>query len=288
MIYDPDRNVFHPSETGCLLPHVMWHISDVCPLRCPYCFSRKTDQETPKDRIAQTVAVFSALGVQKVDIGGGEPLVYEHLQYAVSALRAADIFCTITTSGVGRKSNVDFLESEAAHFTRVIVSLDAHGARHDSLRRFDGAWRAAESLLNAMDSETRRARARVNTVVTASAEFNATLEALAAFVVEHEVREWCLIQPHPANQKPGFKDFAVDEHGFDNVCATAAQLMRGPTALIKRKISLYSDYWVLHPNGMLQKHSSGSVDCAGVNIHETGTSELASLIERLHASAPLE
>lgn len=266
----------------------MWHVTDVCPLRCPYCFSRKTEEESPGDKAVRIAAILRQLGVQKVDIGGGEPLVYEYLPCAVAAVRANQMFCTITTSGVGRRSNIDFLKTEPSSFTRIILSLDAYAGNHDKLRGYNGAWASVNNLLESLDDSVRRKLVRINTVVTNSGEFTADLEMLADFVLSQEVREWCLIQPHPANKKPGFESFAVEENEFDAIVEKASKLMDSRTSLIKRKNSLYSDYWVLHPSGMLQKHSSGPDDCIGANINETGLETLISLVRASHASAPLE
>jgi molybdenum cofactor biosynthesis enzyme MoaA len=287
LIYDPERNVFFPGDSDCVLPHVMWHITDECPLRCPYCFSPKTEQTVLTEAIDQILTVLEQLGVQKIDIGGGEPLVYRHLPMIVEKIRAQGICCTLTTSGVGRRENLELLPSIIPHLARFIVSLDAYGHAHNRLRGNVNAWHGVNEILQQLDAATRRLQVRINTVVTSSFEFESTFEQLARWIDRSGVREWCLIQPHPANQKETYTDYCLSGHQFDAVIQRARDILKSEVELIVRRSSLYSDYWVLHPSGFLQKHTNGAVDGVGVNIVNS-VKDLAAIILSSGASAPLE
>src|ERR1039458_7467188 len=83
------------------LPQLMWHVTDRCPLGCPYCFATKTGLDFNPNQIDQLLNIFSQLGVRKVDIAGGEPLIWRHLPATVGGLMERRIAATITTSGVG-------------------------------------------------------------------------------------------------------------------------------------------------------------------------------------------
>ena len=71
-------------------------------LSCPYCFATKL-VETELDKIDDSMEVFKKLGVQKIDIAGGDPLTYSHLDVICNALSKLGIQMTLTTSGVGKK-----------------------------------------------------------------------------------------------------------------------------------------------------------------------------------------
>ena len=288
MIYDSERNVFYPGDSDCVLPHVMWHITDVCPLSCPYCFSPKTEQAVLPEAIDRILTIFEQLGVQKIDIGGGEPLVYQHLPMLIEKIRAQGICCILTTSGVGRRDNLEFLPSLAPHLTRLIMSLDAYGGAHDRLRGNINAWKNVNNIVRQLDETTRRQKLRINTVATSSFEFESTFEQLAKWVDQSGVREWCLIQPHPANQKETYKDYHLSERQFEAVVQRAKQLLESEVALIVRKSSLYSDYWVLHPSGLLQKHTTGAVDGVGIDVALNDIEDITAVILSSGASAPLE
>jgi molybdenum cofactor biosynthesis enzyme MoaA len=266
----------------------MWHITDVCPLRCPYCFSPKTEQTVLTEAIDSILTIFEKLGVQKIDIGGGEPLVYRHLPMLIEKIRAQGIYCTLTTSGVGRRENLELLPSLTPHFTRLIVSLDAYGDAHNRLRGNANAWKSVNSIVQQLDEATRRQKLRINTVATSSFEFESSFEQLAKWVDQSGVREWCLIQPHPANQKVTYEDYQLSERQFEVVVQRARDLLESEVELIVRKSSLYSDYWVLHPSGLLQKHTTGAVDGVGIDVALSNIEDITALILSSGASAPLE
>lgn len=278
MIYDPVQNVFFPSGANSVLPQVMWHITDICPLNCPYCFSPKTEKTIPTEMVDRVLSIFTQLGVQKIDIGGGEPLVYPQLRSLIEKIHESGIFCTLTTSGVGRKENIEALP----HFvslglTRLILSIDAYGDAHDRLRGNVNAWKSVNEILGRVDESTRSKRLRINTVVTSSVEFDSTFDKLIKWVDKSGVKEWCLIQPHPANQKDTFESYSVGEFEFEEVVRRARNLLVSDVKIIERRTNLYSNYWVLHPSGILQKHTTGAIDGVGIDL----TIENAELIESI-------
>src|ERR1035437_2200803 len=106
--YNPVTNEFDRRLTASpsVLPQLMWHITDRCPLSCPYCFATKTGQDTSLSSLGEVVEVSGELGVQKIDLGGGEPLVFSGLPEVAVALHNAGIALTLTTSGFGSGSNL--------------------------------------------------------------------------------------------------------------------------------------------------------------------------------------
>ncbi|MFJ4347392.1 radical SAM protein [Pseudomonas sp. NPDC089401] len=288
MIYDPDRNAFRADGPPCVLPHVMWHITDVCPLRCPYCFAPKTEQTMQPQAIDGALAVLQKLGVQKIDVGGGEPLIYPHLRALLKKIRAHGIYCTLTTSGVGRKENFDALPSLAKHLTRLIVSLDAYADAHDRLRGNCNAWNSVNDIVRRLDPATRRKKLRINTVATGSLEFEASFRQLGNWVAHSGVREWCLIQPHPANQKDTYGNYELSDERFEEVVEQARGMVDSDIEVTVRRPSLYADYWVLHPSGLLQKHSHTAVDGVGVDLATHDMENIKNVILTSGASAPLE
>ncbi len=110
-------------------------VTDRCNFRCPYCMPRQAfadesaflprEQILTFEEIARLVEVFVALGVDKIRITGGEPLLRRDLTVLLSMLRRRhpELELALTTNGVLLGEMVDDLA--AAGLDRVTVSLDA-------------------------------------------------------------------------------------------------------------------------------------------------------------------
>jgi cyclic pyranopterin phosphate synthase len=110
-------------------------VTDRCNFRCVYCMPRavfgRDHAFLPRaelltfDEIARLVAIFARLGVEKVRLTGGEPLVRRDLPTLVRTLAAIpgvrDL--TLTTNGVLLPEHASELREAGLH--RVTVSLDA-------------------------------------------------------------------------------------------------------------------------------------------------------------------
>jgi GTP 3',8-cyclase len=110
-------------------------VTDRCNFRCVYCMPRavfgRDHAFLPRaelltfEEIARLVAIFARLGVEKVRLTGGEPLVRRELPTLVASLAAIpgvrDL--TLTTNGVLLPEHAG--ELKAAGLGRVTVSLDA-------------------------------------------------------------------------------------------------------------------------------------------------------------------
>jgi GTP 3',8-cyclase len=110
-------------------------VTDRCNFRCPYCmprevfgpdhaFSPRADLLTFEE-LARLVAIFAQLGVSKVRLTGGEPLLRRDLEALVALVAATpgieDV--ALTTNGSLLAGRADALR--AAGLSRVTVSLDS-------------------------------------------------------------------------------------------------------------------------------------------------------------------
>jgi len=113
-------------------------VTDRCNLRCSYCMPEQDYVWLPRqdilqfEEIAQLVDVFADLGVDKVRLTGGEPLLRRDLSVLVAALasraRIADL--ALTTNGILLRQHARELKEAGLH--RVTVSLDT--LRQDRFR----------------------------------------------------------------------------------------------------------------------------------------------------------
>jgi len=119
-------------------------VTDRCNLRCEYCMPEDDYAWLPREdvlhfeEISALVDVFVSLGVDKVRLTGGEPLLRRDLSLLVSMLAAKPGLndLALTTNGVLLADQIDALKS--AGLQRLTISLDTlHRSRFETLTRFD-------------------------------------------------------------------------------------------------------------------------------------------------------
>ncbi|MGM0884133.1 MAG: GTP 3',8-cyclase MoaA [Bacillota bacterium] len=106
-------------------------VTDKCNLRCVYCMPEEgMEFETEEkllsdDEIVDVVRVAAKLGVRKLRITGGEPLVRKNLDQLIARLTAIPGIedTALTTNGIFLAAKADKLK--AAGVTRVNISLDS-------------------------------------------------------------------------------------------------------------------------------------------------------------------
>ncbi|MFO1323303.1 MAG: GTP 3',8-cyclase MoaA [Burkholderiales bacterium] len=109
-------------------------VTDRCNFRCVYCMPKDVfDADYPFlphrelltfEEIAHVARAFVSLGVRKIRLTGGEPLMRKNVERLVAQLRAIDgVDLTLTTNGalLARKAQT----LRAAGLSRVTVSLDS-------------------------------------------------------------------------------------------------------------------------------------------------------------------
>jgi cyclic pyranopterin phosphate synthase len=153
-------------------------VTDRCNLRCEYCMPEKDYVWLPREdllnfeEISTLVDVFMSLGVNRVRLTGGEPLLRRDLPSLVSMLSKkqglADL--ALTTNGVLLEEQVDALK--AAGLARVTVSLDTLRsdrfvalARVDELSRVKAGIQAAHRVFSATKPAAGPAPLKLDTVV---------------------------------------------------------------------------------------------------------------------------
>ena len=108
-------------------------VTDRCNMRCRYCMPREVfgsdfaflnkDEILTYEEIDRLVGLFISLGVEKIRLSGGEPLLRRNLDQLISRLALRDVEIAMTTNGVLLPRYAPALS--AAGLDRVTVSLDA-------------------------------------------------------------------------------------------------------------------------------------------------------------------
>jgi cyclic pyranopterin phosphate synthase len=119
-------------------------VTDRCNLRCQYCMPEADYLWLPRESIltfeetATVVDAFTATGVDRVRLTGGEPLLRRNLPELVEQLatKPAIVDLSLTTNGVLLRDQAAALRAAGLH--RITVSLDTlSGERFRTLARFD-------------------------------------------------------------------------------------------------------------------------------------------------------
>ncbi|MEO6367420.1 MAG: radical SAM protein, partial [Steroidobacteraceae bacterium] len=134
-------------------------VMDRCNFRCPYCMPRerfhehyaflKTAERLSFDEILRLTRLFVPMGVRKLRITGGEPLLRVNLPDLIADLNAIpgveDI--AITTNGVLLAKHAS--ELKAAGLSRVTISLDS--LDQDIFARMNGGFGRVSEVLEGID-----------------------------------------------------------------------------------------------------------------------------------------
>jgi GTP 3',8-cyclase len=128
-------------------------VTDRCNLRCSYCMPEQDYVWLPREdilhfeEIERLVDLFTSLGVDKVRLTGGEPLLRRGLPDLVERLARRDAIrdLAMTTNGVLLAAHARTLRDAGLH--RLTVSLDTLDAeRFRNLTRFDELDRVLEGI----------------------------------------------------------------------------------------------------------------------------------------------
>jgi len=125
-------------------------VTDRCNIRCRYCMPEDEYVWLPRgsiltfEEIDRLVGVFALLGVSKIRLTGGEPLLRQQLDHLIALLSARPGIrdLALTTNGILLSRVAEPLKRAGLH--RVTVSLDT--LRPDRFRSFTRSGRHAEVL----------------------------------------------------------------------------------------------------------------------------------------------
>src|SRR5688572_26619508 len=134
-------------------------VTDRCNIRCQYCMPEVDYAWLPRESIltfeemGRLVDVFTGVGVDRLRITGGEPLLRRDLPELVHQLseRTAVRDLALTTNGILLAANARALKDAGLH--RITVSLDTlHPDRFTALTRYDQHAAVLEGIDAALEA----------------------------------------------------------------------------------------------------------------------------------------
>jgi radical S-adenosyl methionine domain-containing protein 2 len=95
---EPKTEIEENLNDNHIMPCVNWHITNKCNFNCIYCFARfHTIQGMLPKKVA--LQILKDLGVEKINIAGGEPLLYPHLLDIVKESKRCDLTVALISNG---------------------------------------------------------------------------------------------------------------------------------------------------------------------------------------------
>lgn len=186
------RGARHPvDELGRPLHDLRISVMDRCNFRCPYCMPKtqfhenyrflKSQERLSFEEIARLARLFANLGVQKLRLTGGEPLLRANLSDLIGDLSGIpgieDI--ALTTNGVLLSQHA--VELQANGLKRVTVSLDT--LDKEIFTRMSGGFGALEQVLQGIDAAIAAGLApvKVNAVIERGVNDHSALDLVEHF-----------------------------------------------------------------------------------------------------------
>ncbi len=171
------------------LKNLRLSVTDRCNLRCSYCMPEEEYSWLPSaeilsfEELSALVDRFVALGVTKVRLTGGEPLVRRELPVLVKLLAAKELReLALTTNGVLLAAQAQALKDAGLH--RITVSLDTlKRDRFFKMTRRDQLPQVLEGITAARAAGF--SGLKLDTVLTRGVNDD-ELEALLEFAAEHD------------------------------------------------------------------------------------------------------
>lgn len=185
-----------------------------CFHNCPYCDERQEYYQGVKktsekghmclDMAKDTIRRAHAMGMESCLIGGGDPLLYPHLEELVLYAKSfKDVFVFINSTGNG-------LTEEKAY--RLVsaglgcwnISLDSPDYQeHDKIRGVKGAWaesvRAIRLLTSLKHSDSKFSEFNINLMTVMTRQNFRNLPRLVSFALENEISAMWLMNVYGAD-----------------------------------------------------------------------------------------
>ena len=111
-------------------------LTNNCMLKCKHCYQREEDKIKKEEHIdfsclKKTISEAENIGLYKIKLCGGEPLLYNHIEELLIFLSTQKLGVTIITNGLLLDRFIDLLDPKQVS---LVISLDGFQHSHDYLR----------------------------------------------------------------------------------------------------------------------------------------------------------
>ena len=263
-----------------------WNITSRCNDKCQFCYREQNSKELGFEEQKKVIDKVAESGIKKLTFAGGEPLLIPHIEELVLYAKEKGLLVSMTSNCI--LMTPEKLKFCFEHLDWLTLSLD--GAEDElqqkMTRNAKHVSRMLHILKEAMHTETRNCRIKINTVVSSINQKG--MEALADVVLQYPVDRWKLFQftPIRGNAKGAQQKFEISREAFYQVVDVVAPKLEGTGKLLTVSDSenIESAYFVIFPNGDIRISSDSQDRCLGNvlmdNIQEIW--ETGGYLKKLH------
>lgn len=188
---------------GAIPFQVTVNLLDACNLKCEYCFCafhQRHLKSIPFDRLMRLVDELADAGTVKINLAGGEPLLYKRVDEVIAKVRDRGVDCYVNTNGWYVEDHIEALR----RITRINISLDGDRSSHDQARGEGSHARAVGAL------EIARREGIPRQITTVVGKHNLDqLDYLVGIAHEHDSQVVIVNMMPPRNLPPS--KFALDD-----------------------------------------------------------------------------
>lgn len=265
-------------------PHIInFHITDACNYECRYCFADFKMKNLPLSdakKVVDSVATFFAeKGITngRINIAGGEPLMYPHLDSIIDYICEQNILVSIITNG--SLLTEERIAAWKGKVAMIGISVDALSPEADfHIGRCDArhSVNSAAHLIKMADAIHRAGiKLKINTVVSKAnleedmLSFYQTVKPdrlkLIYIHVVHNVNEW----PETMDLIPTIGEYTefVEKNRYEDNCEL----------ILEKPMDMQNAYMMINPHGEVYINCFGSERKYGNSIYEP----LADIIQRI-------
>lgn len=227
---------------------INWHITDKCNYSCKFCFSKVLGKEIEDMEAAEQVLhEFMALGVEKINFAGGEPLLYPHIYELIELSKSIGFITSITTNGSLLDEKIINRLKESVDW--IGISIDsANECTEKLLGR--GSGKHVVGTVDACDLiHSAGIKLKVNTTVT-RLNYN---EDMIQLIHRLDPNRWKVFQVlHIKGQNDEYiKDLEITKEEFNTFIEInkSIVLSNGQSPVFESNEDMIDSYLMLEPSG---------------------------------------
>jgi radical S-adenosyl methionine domain-containing protein 2 len=266
---------------------VCWNITSRCNEQCDFCYRDDQTADLSCEENKNVLENIIKIGVEKISLIGGEPLLYDGLFQLVEYGKSIDphLIFSITTNG---KLLVDndhivnefLLRKVISHFDWITFSLEGGDvAIQTESGRSSQHFARVATLLNYLENNNCTNSVKINTVVSKkNIDF---LQELADYISNFTIRRWKLMKflPSRYSAKDNIGTYEVSEEQFDHIVNDLKKCMKQYGIKITKdsKCDYLKSYINISSNGELVEYNGTKynkvfdfkkIDAEGVRISD--------------------
>jgi len=142
-------------------------LTSLCNLKCEFCDIPERNyqkKELSKDEAIKIINSAAKLGIEYLEITGGEPFLHKDLFEVIDYAHSKEIKINITTNGLLIKENLTRIAK--SKINHISISIDGLEKTHDQLRNQQGTYKRTLEGIELLKEQCRNVKISINFVVT--------------------------------------------------------------------------------------------------------------------------